>query len=159
MTLLNLPEIDEYELLKTKDDVLSLMRDKREAHQHVRRITLTSAQILALNSTAVTLIIAHALSIIVVEGIAARLNFNSTAYEGTNNLEFRYTNASGAKITADLSSTFLNSSSTAYRHVLGIEAELTPVINSAIVVTVPVANPTTGNSTLDLVIKYRVVTF
>src|SRR3990167_37345 len=133
----------------------NIFENKKES----ARFLLTSAQILALNTTPITLIQAIPNSFIVVEGITARLNFNTTAYTGANNLEFRYTDASGVKVTADMINTFLNSAATAYDNVAGVEAELTPVINSPIVVRVPTANPGAGNSTLDLFIKYYVVTF
>lgn len=123
-------------------------------------VTLTSSQILALHGTPITLIPAQgANTIIVVTGIAAFLRFNSAAYVGTNNLEFRYTNGSGAKVTADMSSTFLNSSSNAYDLAPAVSTELTPVANSSIVVSVPTANPTTGNSQITFTIHYYVVTF
>lgn len=124
-----------------------------------KRFTLTSAQILALNTTPITLIPAFLQSVIIVQGITARLNFNSIAYTGANNLEFRYTNASGVKISSDISNTFINSAVTSYGHVAGTATELVPVFNSPIVVRVPTANPGAGNSTLDLFIKYHIITF
>ena len=147
---------------QTQDlDIRQIIKEerKRESFRHTKRITLTSAQILALNGTPVTLIPAFLQSVIIVEGITARLNFNTTAYTGANNLEFRYTGAAGAKVTADIVNTFINSASTAYSSVAGIEAEITPVLNAPIVAVVPTANPATGNSTMDLFIRYRVITF
>ena len=136
-----------------------IIEKKQQELLVLKRFTLTSVQILALNGTPVTLIEAFLNSIIIIEGITARLNFNSTAYTGANALEFRYTDASGAKVTADLSSAFLNSAATAYASVTGIEAQITPVLNAPIIIVVPTANPATGNSTLDLFIRYRVITF
>ena len=137
----------------------SVIERKQQELKTLKRFTLTSAQILALNTTPITLIEAFINSVIIVEGITARLNFNTTAYTGANALEFRYTDASGAKVTADLSSAFLNSAATAYASVTGIEAQITPVLNAPIVVRVPTANPATGNSTLDLFIRFRIVTW
>lgn len=154
------------ENLENKNDFLDVKtrgifgeEDNRKDLKFIKRFTLTSAQILTLNTTPITLITAFLNSVIIIEGITARLNFNTTAYTGANNLEFRYTNGSGAKVTADMANTFLNSSSTAYDQVAGVATELTPVLNTPIVVVVPTANPATGNSTLDLFIKYRVITF
>lgn len=136
---------------------------RREQHKDnltkVARYTLSSAQILALNSTPVTIVPAFLNSLIIVEGIDAKLIFNTTAYTGANNLEFRYTNAGGAKVTADMASTFINSSATAYDHVAGVVTELTPVINTPIVVRVPTANPGTGDSTISLFIRFRLVNY
>lgn len=122
--------------------------------------TLTSAQILLLNTTPVTLVPALGTrSVIIVEGITARLVYYGTAYTGANNLEFRYTGAAGAKVTTDMTNTFINSSASSYNYAPAVGTELTPVANSPIVVTVPTANPATGNSTITFCITYRVVSF
>lgn len=131
----------------------------------VATITLTSAQIKALNTTPITLIpkIGNNSTnvginyVYIIEGITARLYYGGTAYTGANNLEFRYTDAAGAKVTADLPNTFINSTANTFAHVAGITTAFTPVYNAPIVVTVPVANPATGNSNITFVIKYRVV--
>lgn len=130
---------------------------------NIRKVVLTPTQITKLktnNSPSLTLIPAAGKNtVIIVESIQARLNYNTVAYTGSNNLEFRYTGTSGAKVTADMSSTFLNSAAIAYDSVAGVTTELTPVANSPIIVCVPTADPATGNSTLTLVIKYRIVSF
>lgn len=143
------------------EETLKIIRNEeaKKDQRRVKRITLTSVQILALNATPVTLIPAFLQSVIVVESITARLNFNSIAYTGANAVEFRYTNASGAKVSADMAAALLNSASTAYASVAGVVTALTPVINSPIVVTVPTADPGAGNSTLELFIRFRTVTF
>lgn len=128
-------------------------------------VTLTSAQILALHTTPIVLvpIVGNNSSnvginyVYIVEGITARIYYAGTAYTGANNLEFRYTDASGAKVTADLPNTFINSSANTFAHVAGITTAFTPVFNSPIVVSVPTANPATGNSKIVLIIKYRIV--
>lgn len=132
----------------------------------VREITLSSAKILALNTTPITLIPAIGSSatstnlntVIIVEGITAKIYAGSVAYTGANALEFRYTNASGVKITADIANTFINSASNNYIHVAGIITAFTPVFNSPIVVCVPTANPANGNGKIVLSIKYRIIT-
>lgn len=123
-------------------------------------VTVPTASVLTLNTTPYTLISAPgAGNIILIDEITCKLVFNSVAYTGSNNLEFRYTNGSGAKVTADLASSFLNSSSgTNYATVKSIVTALTPVANAAIVVFVPTANPGAGNSDLVFSIKYRIVT-
>lgn len=120
-----------------------------------RSITLTSAQILALFTTPITVIpAAGAGTVIVVNKLVAKLPYVSTTYAGANALEVRYTNAAGAKATADLPTSFLNSASTAYYK--AIEASVAPVENSPVVVAIPTANPTVGNSTIVLEIEYAV---
>lgn len=131
----------------------------------IQSITLSPAQILSLHSSPVTLIPPKGNNssntginyVYIVEGITARLYYGGTAYTGANNLEFRYTDASGIKVTADLSSTFINSTVNTFVHVAGITTAFTPVFNSPIVVTVPTLNPATGNSKITLIIKYRII--
>lgn len=131
----------------------------------VATISLTSAQILALHTTPIVLVPTPTLlltaggkaSVIIIEGITAKNAFNSIAYTGGNNLEFRYTDGSGTKVTADMASTFINSASTAYDHVAGIVTEFTPTKNASVVVAVPTANPGAGNGGLTFVVKYRII--
>ena len=131
----------------------------RGVFSKVRQFQLTSAQILALNTTPITIVPKFLNSFIIVEGITAELNFNATAYANANNLEFRYTNGSGAKVTADMASSFINSAATAYNHVAGVTTELTPVLGADIVAFVPTADPITGDSVMNLFIRYRLVKF
>jgi hypothetical protein len=123
-------------------------------------VTVPTASVLTLNTTPYTLISAPgAGKIVLVDEITCKLIFNSVAYTGSNALEFRYTNGSGAKVTADLASAFLDSASgTNYASVKSVVTALTPVANAAVVVFVPTANPGAGNSDLVFTIKYRVVT-
>lgn len=95
--------------------------------------------------------------VFIVEGITARMYAGVTPYTGANNLEFRYTNASGAKVTADLPAAFINSTVNLYGHAPAVTAEFTPVYNSSIVVTVPTANPGAGDGKILGLIKYRIV--
>jgi len=132
----------------------------------LRSVTLTSAQILTLKDTPVTLIPTFGTNssnvganyVYIVEGITAKIYYGSIAYTGANNLEFRYTNASGTKVTADLANTFINSSANTFAHAPAVTSAFTPVFNSPIVVCVPTANPATGNSKITFIIKYRIVT-
>lgn len=131
----------------------------------LKTVTLSPVQVLALNTTPVVLIPPFGTNssntginyVYIVEGITARLMYGGTAYTGANNLEFRYTDASGTKVTADMANTFINSSTNTFAHVAGIVTAFTPVYNSPIIVRTPTANPGTGNSKITFVIKYRVV--
>lgn len=126
----------------------------------ISRVTLTPAQVLALHTTPVVLVPAMgARSYVLVDSVEARLAFNSVAYTGTNALEVRYTDGSGTKATADLPSAWLDSSSTAYQHASGVATALTPTANAAIVAAVPTANPAAGNSPVNFITNYRVITF
>lgn len=123
-------------------------------------VTVVTGSVLTLNTTPVELVAAPgAGKVILIEEITGKLVFNSVAYTGSNALEFRYTNGSGAKVTADLSSAFLNSASgTNYATVKSVVTAVTPVANAPVVVFVPSANPGAGNSPLVFKVKYRIVT-
>jgi hypothetical protein len=124
------------------------------------QVTLPTAAVLLLHTTPYTLVAAPgAGKVILVDEITAKLVFNSIAYTGSNALEFRFTDGSGAKVSADLASSFINSASgTNYATVKSVVTALTPVANAAVVVAVPTADPAAGNSAIVFSVKYRVVT-
>ena len=120
------------------------------------RVVLTPTQVKALNTTPITLIPAPgANKFISVDEILGLVDFNTAAYTGANAMEFRYTNASGAKVTGDAASAWLDSGSATA--VKTIAAAVTPVVNAPVVVDVPTANPAAGDSNVVLDILYRVV--
>lgn len=123
-------------------------------------VTVATGSVLTLNATPVQLVAAPgAGKAIIIDGIVAKLVFNSIAYTGSNALEFRYTDGSGAKVTADIAASFINSASgTNYASVAGVTTALTPVANAAVVVRVPTADPGAGNSPIVFTIRYHVVT-
>lgn len=131
----------------------------------LQQTTVTDTQIKALHTTPITIVPAigkgtsalNVNSVTIVEGITAKIFYVGTAFTGLNALEFRYTDASGAKVTADIPNTFINSGANAFAHVAGVTTALTPVVNSPITVSVPVANPAAGNGIIVFVVKYRVV--
>lgn len=142
-----------------------------KSYMAIQTKTLSSTQVKALKDTPIILVPAPVpanlggsgsatpKAVSIVTGITARLAYGGTAYTGANALEFRYTGAAGAKVTADISTTFLNASASAYSHVAGVVTELVPVGNAPIVVCVPTANPGAGNSPITFAVYYRVVAF
>jgi hypothetical protein len=124
----------------------------------VSRVTVPTASVLALHSTPYTLIPAQgSRTILVVDSITAQLKYQTAAYTGTNNLEFRYTDGSGTKVVGDMPTSFLNSGSTTYWTSWPIN--LAPTVGAAVVLAVPTANPAAGTSPIIFVINYRLVPF
>ncbi len=127
----------------------------------VAAVSLTSAQIKALNATPIALVAAPgAGKLIIVDEVLLKMSFLTAAYTGSNNLEIRYTDGSGAKATADFDKTaFLNiASGTAYQVSKGVVTALIPVANAAIVAVVPTADPAAGSGTISGFVRYHTVT-
>jgi hypothetical protein len=114
-----------------------------------------------LSATPVSLIPAPgAGKIIIVDSILFKMVRTATAYANGGAVEFRYTDGSGAKVTADVAAALITTggAGTAYAHVAGIEASITPVANAAIIVTNATAPYITGTGTAQVSIRYRIVT-
>lgn len=124
-----------------------------------RRVALSSAQILALNATPITLVGAPGANrIIVVDQIIFKMVRTATAYANGGALEFRYTNASGAKVSADIAAAVVTTggAGTEYNTVAGVTTTLTPVVNSPIVITNATAAFITGTGTASVEVVYRI---
>jgi hypothetical protein len=124
------------------------------------QVNVPTASVLTLKDTPVVLVAAPGTGqLLVIEEIIAKLVFNSVAYTGANALEFRYTNGAGAKVSADIAAAFINTASgTGLAMVGGIDSSLAFVLNAAVVVAVPVANPAAGDSDILFTVTYHVVT-
>lgn len=121
-------------------------------------VTLTSAQVLALNTTPRTLVAAPwAWKFIDVESITWYVDYNSAAYATNTTLEFRYTNASWAKVTAD-EAALLTATADKVNTVKAVTTELVNVVNAPVVVNVATWDPITGNSPVKFIVRYKVVT-
>lgn len=121
--------------------------------------SLSAAQILAMRATPVTIVPAPGASkIILVESITLKMVRTSTQFASGGAVEYRYTDGSGAKVTADMSSTLVTGAAgTAYASCAGVTTELTPVANAAVVITNATGAFTTGTGTGVVTCKYRVV--
>jgi hypothetical protein len=126
----------------------------------VQTTSLTAAQIKALYTTPIAIVTAPgALKVAAIVEVFAKYTFGTTAYTGSNNLEFRYGSAGGAKVSADIDAAFLLAASgTNYRSVKGVVTELTPLANSAVYIAVPSGNPAQGLGTMQVKVYYRTVT-
>jgi len=125
------------------------------------RVALSSAQILALNSTPVQIVPAPGLAkVVIAESIALQMTTTATQYANGGALEFRYTNASGAKVSADIAAAVVTAAAgTSYTSVAGVTTSLTNVVNSGIFVNCATAPFITGTGTGIISCKFRVVAF
>lgn len=125
-------------------------------------VTISAAEMLALNATPKTLVAAPgAGKMLVFHGAVAILDYNSAAYAGIaagEDLAVKYTNGSGAAASTTLETTgFLDQTSDQIRTHKAIATDLTPVANAALVLHLASGEITTGNSPLRYKVWYSVV--
>jgi hypothetical protein len=126
-------------------------------------VTVSSAELLALNATPKTLIAApdagHALILV---GAEFWLDYATTAYDGIaagEDLTIRYTNASGATLATIETDPFLTATADAFRYVYPTTtAAITPVAAAPLVLHLSTGEIATGNSPLKVRITYRDIT-
>jgi hypothetical protein len=125
-------------------------------------ISLSAAQIIAMGTTPITLIPAPGAGrVIIVSDITMQMTRTGTAFTGGGAVEFRYTDGSGAKVTADIAAALVTTggAGVAYASVGGIEASITPVPNAPIVIDNATAAFAAGTGTAKLNIAYRICDF
>lgn len=142
--------------------VLSLRQGPRGSavQERIARILLTFAQIRALNVTPVTLIGAPgATRFISLVELLFSMTRTATAYANGGALEFRYTNAAGAKVTADIAASVVTTGGAGTEHNLVKGADqLTPVLNAPVVIRNATAPFITGTGTAVILARYRIWT-
>jgi len=122
-------------------------------------ITLTSAQILALNTTPITIVAAPgANKTIVVKSAMARLNYNTTTYTAA---DLQLISAAQPQYylndIIDGTFTFITAF-TKQNSAVGNVTDLQFTANTALRAKTS-ANPTTGNSTIDILVEYQILDF
>lgn len=120
-------------------------------------VTLSAAQLDALNATPVSLIAAPGVGkFILINQVLGFMDFQTTAYAGSSEvLEIRYTNASGSKVCAFSEATFVEAAADAWEAPAILVCN--PVTNAAIVAAAN-ADWTTGDGIVYLRIYYRIFT-
>lgn len=124
-------------------------------------ITLTSAQILALGTTPIILVAAPGAGrAIFVKNVYTRINYNTTTYSDN----ILYLNINGATDNVGELNSFLKSTITKFSK-FNIFSDFLPAAvstgfleNSALRISSN-TNPTTGNSTIDVLVEYQILDF
>lgn len=122
-------------------------------------VSLTAAQLIAMGTTPVSLIAAPgANKIIIVDEILFEMTRTGTAFTGGGAVEFRYTDASGAKVSADIAATVITTGGAGveYNRVGGVVSSLTPVVNAAIVIRSATAAFAAGTGTGRVFLTYHI---
>lgn len=144
------------------DEVGTWYRSGPNNNVGLRELTVSSVNFLALNTTILTPITAPGAGrVVVVTDILMEMTRTGTAYANGGALEFRYTDASGAKVSADISAALVTTggAGVAYAHVAGIEASITPVVNASIRMGAASADFITGTGTGKVRFQYRIDDF
>lgn len=136
--------------------------DADAAPLYYAEVTVSSAELLALNATPKQLVAAPGSGLMLVPELAVLfLDYNSAAYDGIaagEDLTLRYTNASGALVATVETDPFLAATADAVRVVWPTTAAaLTPVANAALVLHLSSGEIATGNSPLKVRVYYRVL--
>lgn len=99
--------------------------------------SLAAADLIAMQPAPVSLVPAQGAGrVVLVQSYTIQIVRTATAFTGGGAVEVRYTDGSGAKVGADISSSFITGAAgTAYVTIAGVVTELTPVVNAPIVIT------------------------
>lgn len=133
----------------------------------VARATITSAQVLALFATPITILAAQGAGIAIVPTLVAVHKPAGTAYGGIaagEDLVLKYTNASGAQCSSVIETTGFLDQATAQTRIASLPATsgstaltLAPVANAAVVMHLLVGEITTGDSPLYVRMWYQLI--
>lgn len=121
--------------------------------------TLSTAQILLLNTTPISLVAAPGSGLVLLPvALYATLTYVAAAYSANAaGFTVRYTNGSGQTTAMTLTQGFIQSSANAIFHVVAGATAIIPVANAALVAYADSANPTTGDSAIKIRVFYRVL--
>jgi hypothetical protein len=139
-----------------------------EQHERVTDKIITSAQVLALNATPVTVIAAPGANKAIIFLGAVVASGGGTAYAGiaaTEEFSLKYTNGAGLNVATVEATGWLDQTTAqvrwVYPHVKNITVDtpedITPVANAALVAHMLVGEITTGNYPISVRVYYRIV--
>ncbi len=140
---------------------VALTSGVRTLTQKYERVTVTSAEILALFTTPKPLVAAPgAGKFIEFLGATIMLDATTTAYAGvgaTEDLAIRHTDASGVIVSTTLEATgFIDQTTDQIRTIKPIATDITPVVNSPLVLHMLNGEVTTGTGVLYVNVSYRI---
>lgn len=123
------------------------------------KVTLTSAQILALFTTPIQIVaspgIGFALQVI---QSSARLNYNTIPYTGNTQINIINTGAGNSQyVNVGVLSSNISIIGEGY-HTIGTTNVTQIIENTALNISINIGNPSAGNSTVDVYLIYRIIT-
>lgn len=116
-------------------------------------IAIDSANILALNTTPIIVVAAQGANTFITIDEIHLWTAPGTPYVG-NEIEFRYTNGAGAKVTNDVPDTFIQAAATQYYKCLGVGHVAEE--NKNVVMWTNTANPINGDAIVNVKVFYKV---
>jgi len=136
--------------------------------EYVEKVSITTAQVLALNATPISLVAAPGANLAVVFLDAmVLLDYNSAAYDGVaadEDLIISYTDGSGEQVAEIETTGFIDQTNDELRYCTpsagadgADNAYIIPVANAALVISLLTGEVATGNSPIDIVLHYKVV--
>ena len=123
-------------------------------------VILSTAELLALFTTPKSLVAAQGAGTIV-EFVSTLLayEYNSTVYTigSAGDLQVKYTDGSGAAASSTRACTgFIDQASDQLSLIEKVDGTVVPAVNAALVLTCATANPTLGNSSINIRVTYRI---
>lgn len=157
---------DDVKAVIARDNNVSPARWVEDAALHQKDVTITTAQVLALNATPITLVAAPgANKALIFEGAVVFYDFNTAAYGGIavgEDLSIKYTGSTGLEVSQVEATGFIDQASDQVRYAQPHRAasgnnSITPVANAPLVLHMLVGEVITGDGPLKLRVYYRVV--
>ena len=148
-----------------RDEARSGLNDAQVLVWSIARVTVTTAQVLALNATPITLVAAPgALKAIIVDHIELYMDYAGTQYvdDAGDDLAFSYTDGSGIQVCPPIDGAdFIGLAADAYAYTPGVEPNavqgMVPVVNAAVVISMLTGEVITGDSDIIVHTYYRIV--
>jgi len=122
------------------------------------KVTLTKAQVLALNTTPITLVGAVSGYAIEVVSASLKIDYNTTAYATNTMMTLITSSATEPQADNSIDATVARTGRFRHRSTSGVSATATQMITNAdLQVSVDAGNPTAGDSTVAVFVNYRLI--